>query len=154
MADEPYNGLTVLVDSCVFVKLHRAPRASRQEFTDALKLNRLRVSPVVELEILYGLGTSREIGERREFFDQFLRAELRRNIGLRAVQALDELAERNPGSPGYHRVKWPDLLIAATAEHHGFGVVHHDSDFDRINEVIDCKPIWFAARDERQWGPP
>jgi predicted nucleic acid-binding protein len=154
MTDEPYNGFTVIVDSCVFVKLKRAPRAARLEFAEALKLRRLRVSPVVELEILYGLNTSEEIRKRREYFDQFPRAELRRTIGLRAVQALDELAERNSGSHGYHRVKWPDLLIAATAEHHGFGVIHHDSDFDKIQEVVDCKPIWFADRDERQWGPP
>jgi predicted nucleic acid-binding protein len=29
----------------------------------------------------------------------------------------------------------PDLLIAETALYHGLGVVHVDSDFDRIAEV-------------------
>lgn len=153
-AAEPYNGLTVLVDSCVFVKLHRAPHASRQEFAEAMKLNRIRVSPVVELEILYGMRTPEAIAERREFFDQFPKADLRRTIGRRAIQALGELAELRPASHGYHRVKWADLLIAATAEHHGFGVVHHDADFDKIKQVVDCKPIWFADRDEAKWGAP
>jgi predicted nucleic acid-binding protein len=154
MAGEPYNGLTVIVDSCVFVKLPRAPRAARLEFEEALKMDRLRISPVVELEIIYGLSTTEQIQTQREFFDQFRKAELRRTIGLRAVQAFDELAALNPGSHGYHRVKWADLLIAATAEHHGFGVVHHDADFDKIRKVIDCKPIWFADRDEKSWTSP
>jgi predicted nucleic acid-binding protein len=153
-ATEPYNGLTVLVDSCVFVKLHRAPRASRQEFAEALTLNRLRVSPVVVLEILYGMRTPEAIRQQQEFFDQFPKADLRRTIGWRAIQALGELAELHPDSHGYHRVKWADLLIAATAEHHGFGVIHHDADFDKIRQVVDCKPIWFADRDEANWEPP
>jgi predicted nucleic acid-binding protein len=154
MAAEPYNGLTVIVDSCVFVKLKRAPEAARLEFTEALKKDRLRISPIVELEILYGLSSPEQIRTQREFFDQFRKAELRRTFGFRAIQALNALAELKPGSHGYHRVKWADLLIAATAEHHGFGVVHHDADFDKIRQVIDCKPIWFADRDETKWGLP
>lgn len=35
----------------------------------------------------------------------------------------------------WHRIPIPDLLIAETAVHHGLGVVHVDSDFDRIAEV-------------------
>lgn len=35
----------------------------------------------------------------------------------------------------WHRVPIPDLLIAVTALHHGLGVVHVDSDFDKISEV-------------------
>ena len=35
----------------------------------------------------------------------------------------------------WHRTPIPDLLIAETALHHGLGVAHVDSDFDRIAEV-------------------
>jgi predicted nucleic acid-binding protein len=35
----------------------------------------------------------------------------------------------------WHRTSIPDLLIAATALHHGLGVVHVDRDFERIAEV-------------------
>jgi len=35
----------------------------------------------------------------------------------------------------WHRISIPDLLIACTALQHGLGVVHVDSDFERIAEV-------------------
>ncbi len=35
----------------------------------------------------------------------------------------------------WHRTPIPDLLIAETALHHEFGVLHVDADFDRIAEV-------------------
>lgn len=35
----------------------------------------------------------------------------------------------------WHRTPIPDLLIAVTALHHGLGIAHVDSDFDRIAEV-------------------
>ena len=35
----------------------------------------------------------------------------------------------------WHRIPIPDLLIAATALHHGLGVVHVDGDFDKIAEI-------------------
>jgi predicted nucleic acid-binding protein len=35
----------------------------------------------------------------------------------------------------WHRTPIPDLLIAETALHHGFGVLHVDRDFERIAEV-------------------
>jgi predicted nucleic acid-binding protein len=35
----------------------------------------------------------------------------------------------------WHRTPIPDLLIAETALHHGFGVLHVDRDYERIAEV-------------------
>lgn len=35
----------------------------------------------------------------------------------------------------WHRIPIPDLIIAETALHHGYGVVHVDGDYDRIAEV-------------------
>lgn len=34
-----------------------------------------------------------------------------------------------------HRIPIPDLVIAETALHHGFGVLHVDGDYERIAEV-------------------
>lgn len=151
-AGEPYEGLTVLVDTCVLIKLQRAPRSAQAEFREARRLNRLRISPVVELEMTYGLGGWPQIERQAEFFEQFHRAPLSRVAGERAIQGMVDLARLHPKSHGYHRTKWGDLLIAATAEERGFGVLHHDAEFDKIKQVIDCKPIWFAHRDENQWG--
>lgn len=56
----------------------------------------------------------------------------------RALQVQGELAQR-----GQHRaVRLPDLLVAATAEEHGFIVLHHDRDFDRVAAVTGQPCEW------------
>lgn len=48
----------------------------------------------------------------------------------RALEVVALLARR-----GWHRVPPPDVIIAATAEHHRATVLHVDKDFDLIAEV-------------------
>ena len=48
----------------------------------------------------------------------------------RALEIIAELAQR-----GQHRTPIPDVIIAATAEHHGATVLHVDSDYERIAAV-------------------
>jgi hypothetical protein len=56
----------------------------------------------------------------------------------RALQVQGELARR-----GQHRaVRLPDLLVAATAEEHGFTVLHYDRDFDRVAAVTGQPCEW------------
>jgi predicted nucleic acid-binding protein len=56
----------------------------------------------------------------------------------RALQVQGELAQR-----GQHRaVRLPDLLVAATAEEHGFTVLHYDRDFDRVAAVTGQPCEW------------
>ena len=43
-------------------------------------------------------------------------------------------------------VKFPDLLIAATAERHGLVVIHYDSDYDLIAAVTDQPCEWVAPQ--------
>lgn len=35
----------------------------------------------------------------------------------------------------WHRMALPDLFIAVTALAHGYGVLHHDRDYERISEI-------------------
>ena len=59
-------------------------------------------------------------------------------VARRALQVQGELAQR-----GHHRtVRLPDLLVAATAEQHGFTVLHYDRDFDRIAAVTGQPCEW------------
>lgn len=39
-------------------------------------------------------------------------------------------------------VRFPDLLLAATAERHGVTVLHYDRDFDLLAEVSDLRAEW------------
>jgi len=43
-------------------------------------------------------------------------------------------------------VKFPDLLIAATAERHGLVVVHYNSDYDLIAAVTDQQTEWVVPQ--------
>lgn len=43
-------------------------------------------------------------------------------------------------------VKFPDLLIASTAERHGLVVIHYDSDYDLIAGVTDQPCEWVVPQ--------
>ncbi len=59
-----------------------------------------------------------------------------------AVWAVRQLAAK--GSDGAHRVRVPDALIAAAAADRGFGVLHYDTHFDRLAEVLSFESQWVA----------
>jgi predicted nucleic acid-binding protein len=55
------------------------------------------------------------------------------------MAVLGELADRGDG---YHRVPITDALIAAAAaEHGGVAVLHRDSHFDRLAEVLAFQSV-------------
>ena len=88
---------------------------------------------VGELEQLYSARSARDY--------QLLKADLHASFDIvsapadlldRALALQEALAEHHGM---WHRTPIPDLLIAATALHHGLGVLHVDGDFERIAEV-------------------
>lgn len=93
----------------------------------------LYLCPVGELEQLYSAKSDRD-------YDR-LKSELNRSFDVvsvppdlldRALKLQQDLAHHHGM---WHRTPIPDLLIAETALHHGFGVVHVDRDYERIAEV-------------------
>jgi predicted nucleic acid-binding protein len=93
----------------------------------------LFICPVGELEQLYSARSARH-------YDQ-LQAELHADFDVipappdlldRALALQRDLAHHHGM---WHRTPIPDLLIAETAVHHGFGVIHVNGDFARIAEV-------------------
>ena len=60
---------------------------------------------------------------------------------LGALEVQERLAEK-----GSHRLSLPDLVIAATAEHHDATVLHFDRDYDRIAEITGQATQWVVAR--------
>ena len=66
-------------------------------------------------------------------------------VERRAIDAQRQLARA-----GHHRLPPADLIIAATADVHGVGVLHYDHDFDILREKTDLRfdSVWLApARD-------
>lgn len=93
----------------------------------------LFICPIGELEQLYSARSATD-------YDA-LEAELQRSFEIvaappdifdRALELQRDLAHHHGM---WHRTPIPDLLIACTALHHDFGVVHVDRDFERIAEI-------------------
>ena len=93
----------------------------------------LFVCPVGELEQLYSARSARD-------YDR-LKVDLHHSFEIVAAppdvldRALDLQRDLAHHHGMWHRTPIPDLLIAETALHHRLGVVHVDSDFDRIAKV-------------------
>jgi hypothetical protein len=60
----------------------------------------------------------------------------------RALQVQDALSERGQ----LRAVRFPDLLIAATAERHGLVVIHYDADYDLIAHVTQQVCEWVVPQ--------
>jgi predicted nucleic acid-binding protein len=63
-------------------------------------------------------------------------------IWHRALQVQAVLSERGQ----LRAVKFPDLLIAATAERHGLVVIHYDADYDLIAAATDQDCEWVVPQ--------
>jgi predicted nucleic acid-binding protein len=98
---------------------------------------------IIELEVRYSARSHPEYEEIRRD----------RGLGYESFPMPDELWGRAlevqralSGSGQLRAVKFPDLLIAATAERHGLVVVHYDSDYDLIAAVTDQPTEWVVPQ--------
>ena len=109
----------------------------------------LYICPVGELEQLYSARSALDYDALRdELHAGFEVVAAPPDIFQRALQLQRDLAHHHGMR---HRTPIPDLLIAETALHHGFGVVHVDADFDRIAEV---RPLAIRRLGSRPAQPP
>jgi predicted nucleic acid-binding protein len=95
---------------------------------------RFWIMPIVRMEILYSARTGTEYAALELELDALRILRNDRAVADAATRALRELAGR---ADGYHRVPPTDALIAAAAaEYGGLAVLHHDTHFDRLAEVL------------------
>lgn len=100
----------------------------------AILADRLWITPIVRMEILYSARSSTEYAAIESELDALRILRNDRAVTDAAMTALGELAER---SDGYHRVPITDALIAAAAaEHGGVAVLHRDAHFEKLAEVL------------------
>jgi predicted nucleic acid-binding protein len=96
--------------------------------------DRLWITPIVRMEILYSARSTSEYTAVETELDGFRILRNDRAVTDAAMSALGELAQR---SDGYHRVPLTDALIAAAAaEHGGIAVLHRDTHFNKLAEVL------------------
>jgi predicted nucleic acid-binding protein len=146
---EPYGGRVLILDSSMWIKLPRAPESAQQTFLEALARGQILCSPIVLMEMLFGMADAGAFEAERERLEELRQVPVTASVCRAAIQAMVALAHE--GSPGNHKVKGSDLLIAASAADSAFGVLHHDEHFDKLASVLPFDSVWFADPDERAW---
>jgi predicted nucleic acid-binding protein len=105
----------------------------------AIIAERLSITPIVRMEILYSARTGSEYLALEMELDALRILRNDRAVANAAMRAVGELAARGDG---YHRVPLTDALIAAAAaEHGGLAVLHRDAHFARLAEVLAFRSI-------------
>ena len=101
---------------------------------EAIREDRMLITPIVRMEILYSARTGSEYALLEAELDALRILRNDRAVADAAFSAVRELAAR---SDGYHRVPPTDALIAAAAaDHGGLAVLHRDVHFERLAEVL------------------
>jgi predicted nucleic acid-binding protein len=121
----------------------RLGKAALDDFKDAVRADRLYVSPPFRLEARYSALTAAQFDVLSEYLDDFRAAHGDADTWPLAEKAQRELAD-NPSLS--HRVAPNDLLLAAIASQHGLGILHYDSDFDLLakHTTLDFESVWIA----------
>lgn len=105
----------------------------------AMDDDRLWITPIVWMEILYSARSTSEYVALETELDGFRILRNDRAVADATMGAIDELAEH---SDGYHRVPLTDALIAAAAaEHGGIAVLHRDTHFTKLAEVLTFENV-------------
>jgi len=118
--------------------------AVSEDWLTAIRDGQLYRSPILEFEVLYSARNAREHAELREELEALSPLELTTEIVNAALQAQGELAQH---APAFHRLPHQDYLVASIAAANGLGVLHYDSDFDRIaqHSSLLFESVWIAA---------
>lgn len=131
-----------ILDTNVLSEL-RKPRPANNvvAFVAAQPLDRLHVSAVTLAELRFGIELVTEAGKRAELND-WLAHRVRPMFEQRVLAVTEDVMFKwrlmvEEGRKTGHTFSQPDLIIAATALHHGMTVVTRDvSDFERARVPV------------------
>lgn len=131
----PFGGDVLIADTSVWRRADRLPDDVKDEWERAVTNNQIASSPVVFVELLYRSRNSPSHFQRwRETFgalSRYLVPDLR--IWQIVVEAYAELAAASE----LEGMSLTDAVLAATATHHHYPVLHLDQDYDRL-AALDC----------------
>ncbi|HEV7768013.1 MAG TPA: type II toxin-antitoxin system VapC family toxin [Thermoanaerobaculia bacterium] len=138
-----------LLDTNVLSELRRPkPDARVVEFVSAQSLDVLYVSVVTFAEIRFGIELVKDVSRRMELND-WLTHKLRPMFEDRVLEITEDIMVKGrlmveEGRKAGHTFSQPDLIIAATALHHGLTIVSRDtSEYKEANAPV-LNP-WLAA---------
>jgi toxin FitB len=131
-----------LLDTNVLSELRRPrPEPKVLDFIAAQSLESLYVSTVTFAEIRFGIELVDDAGRRAELND-WLQHKVRPMFHQRALAVSEDVMFKwrllvEEGRKARHTFSQPDLIIAATAVHHGLTVVSRDiSQFEKAKAAI------------------
>ncbi len=137
-----YDGRVYIADSSAWS--HAANPAVWDEWAAALRNQQLLTCPIVKLELLYSARTGDDLDRLAADLAILRDVPITRSVTNAALAAMRELAHLGPL---HHRsVSIPDLLIAAAAADVAVGVLHYDTDFDVLADVLDFESRWVGTR--------
>lgn len=139
MPEPAFGGGIFIADKSVWARAGQ-PHL-RAEWAMALRARQIATCSIVRLELLYSARDAQELASLERDLTALRDVPVTPSVQREAVRATHELADR---SPLYHRVPLPDVLIAATAQDVGVGVLHVDRHFDRLAEVLAFESRWAA----------
>lgn len=128
---------THLADKSALARLHHDAVARR--LGPMIEAGLVGTCGIIELEVRYSARTHAEyedVARDRSLGYEWL--PMTDDVWERALEVQRELSARGE----LRAVKFPDLLIAATAERHGLAVIHYDADYDRIAAVTGQMVEW------------
>jgi predicted nucleic acid-binding protein len=131
-----------LLDTNILSEIRRPkPEPKVLSFIAACPLDELYISTVTLAELRFGIEWL-NAGERRDELNRWLTHTVRPMFNQRVLPATEDILFRwrvlmEEGRKTGHTYSQPDLMIAATALHHGFTVVTRDrDDFDKAGVTV------------------
>lgn len=131
-----------LLDTNVLSELRRPkPDAKVVQFVSGQSLDLLYLSVVTFAEIRFGIELVHDMSRRMELND-WLALELRPMFENRVLEISEDIMLKwrllvEEGRKAGHTFSQPDLLIAATALHHGLTIVSRDTrEYERANAPV------------------
>jgi predicted nucleic acid-binding protein len=136
---DPWGTLPLVVDTSAWSRVNH-PHV-REDWDHALQADRLRISPITRLEILYSARNGNQFDDLAEQLSNFRTAPLTATVIRAAEDAMRTLAHRTAGA---QRLPLVDYLLAAAAQHASSAVLHYDHDFDTLAEIMSFDSVWLA----------
>lgn len=128
-----------LVDTSAMNRLAR--QAVRDRLAPLIEKGLVATCPMLDLEALFQAQSPGDYERIRGLRTQFEPLESGIDDWDFALATQAALAKQSR-----HRVKIPDLVIAATAHHHRVTLLHYDHDFDLISEITGQDTEWVVER--------
>lgn len=142
-----------LLETNVLSELRRPrPEAQVRAFVEGQSLDLLFVSTVTLAEIRFGIELLPDAGRRSELND-WLTRKVRPMFEQRVLPVTEDIMFKwrllvEEGRRAGHTFSQPDLIIAATAQHHGLTIVSRDT-ADYIKARVAVFNPWTEATPER-----